>query len=43
MPRPDFYAMDEAWTLQHQPYSAAPEGDCVSVARRVWADAFGND
>lgn len=43
MPRPDFYAMDEAWTRQHQPYSAAPEGDCVSVARRVWADAFGND
>lgn len=32
----DFYALEEPWTLQHNAYSAAPEGDVISVAREVY-------
>lgn len=32
----DFYAMEEPWTLQHNAYSAQPEGDVVSVAKDVY-------
>ena len=31
----DFYAMEEPWTLQHNPYSPIAEGDCVDVAKEV--------
>lgn len=37
----DWYAMEEPWTLDHTPYSAAPEGDVVSTAKEVFAEAFG--
>ena len=31
----DWYAIEEPWTLRHNPYSAAPEGNAVDVAREV--------
>ena len=31
----DYYAMEEPWTLQQNPYSAVPEGSPVDVAREV--------
>ena len=31
----DFYAMEEPWTLQHNPYSPIPEGNPVDVAKEV--------
>lgn len=41
MPEIDFYAMEEAWTLRHNSYSAAPEGDPVEMVRRVLAELAG--
>lgn len=32
----DWYAVKEPWTKSAAPYSAAPEGDCIEVARRVY-------
>lgn len=32
----DFYALEEAWTLQHDSYLAAPEGDVLETAREVY-------
>ena len=31
----DYYAIEEPWTLRQNPYSAAPEGSPVDVAREV--------
>jgi len=31
----DYYAIEEPWTLQHNVYSAAPEGSPVDVARKA--------
>ena len=31
----DYYGMEEPWTLQHNPYSAEPEGDPIEVAREA--------
>jgi alpha-N-acetylglucosaminidase len=31
----DFYAMEEPWTLQHNVYTSAPEGDVIVVAKDV--------
>jgi alpha-N-acetylglucosaminidase len=31
----DYYAMEEPWTLQQNPYSAAPEGNPVGVAKEA--------
>jgi len=31
----DFYAMEEPWTLQHNAYSASPEGNAIDVAKEV--------
>ena len=31
----DYYALEEPWTLRHNPYGAEPEGDPVEVAREV--------
>ena len=36
-PAIDWYAMEEPWTLRHNTYSPAPEGDCVDMAQRVMA------
>ena len=38
----DYYAMEEPWTLAHNPYASQPEGDCVSVAKEVFNKAFPN-
>ena len=32
----DFYALEEPWTLQHNPYPSAPEGDPIATAREVY-------
>ena len=31
----DYYAMEEPWTLDQTPYSAAPEGSPVDVAKEA--------
>jgi alpha-N-acetylglucosaminidase len=31
----DYYALEEPWTLQHNSYSAAPEGNAVDCAREA--------
>ena len=31
----DWYAIEEPWTIDHTPYSAAPEGDCIDLARKA--------
>ena len=36
----DYYAMEEPWTLAKNPYSAQPEGDCISVAKEVFNKVF---
>ena len=33
----DWYAMEEPWTLQHNPYKAEAEGDCIDTAREVFS------
>lgn len=38
----DYYAMEEPWTLAHNPYASQPEGDCVSVAKEVFKEVFPN-
>lgn len=36
----DYYAMEEPWTLAHNPYPAKGEGDCISVAKEVFNKVF---
>jgi alpha-N-acetylglucosaminidase len=31
----DYYAIEEPWTLRHNPYTAAPEGSPVDIAHEV--------
>lgn len=31
----DFYALEEPWTLKHNPYSAQPEGNSIDVAKEI--------
>jgi len=31
----DYYAIEEPWTLRHNPYTAAPEGSPVDIAKEV--------
>lgn len=38
----DYYAMEEPWTLAHNPYASQLEGDCVSVAKEVFNEVFPN-
>lgn len=38
----DYYAMEEPWTLAHNPYTSQPEGDCISVAKEVFNEVFPN-
>lgn len=38
----DYYAMEEPWTLAHNPYASQPEGDCVSVTKEVFNKVFPN-
>ena len=36
-PKPiDFYALEEQWTLQHNPYSEKAEGDALNVSKSVF-------
>lgn len=32
----DWYAMEEPWTLEHNPYKSEAEGDCIDTARQVF-------
>lgn len=34
------YAMEEPWTKATNPYSFKPEGDCISIVKRIFADIF---
>lgn len=34
-PEIDWYAIEEPWTLKHNHYSATPQGDAVSMARKI--------
>ncbi|MBM6780422.1 alpha-N-acetylglucosaminidase [Bacteroides mediterraneensis] len=36
----DYYAMEEPWTVAHNPYPAKGEGDCISVAKEVFNEVF---
>lgn len=36
----DFYAMEEPWTLAHNPYQSQAEGDCIETAREVFKTVF---
>lgn len=36
----DYYAMEEPWTVAHNPYPAKGEGDCISVAKKVFNEVF---
>lgn len=36
----DFYAMEEPWTLAHNPYPSQAEGDCIQTAREVFKTVF---
>lgn len=36
----DYYAMEEPWTVAHNPYLAKGEGDCISVAKEVFNEVF---
>lgn len=38
----DYYAMEEPWTLAHNPYSAKGEGDCITIAKEVFNKVFKN-
>jgi alpha-N-acetylglucosaminidase len=37
----NWYTVEEPWTLDHTPYSPAPEGDPVETAKVVFERAFG--
>ena len=36
----DYYAMEEPWTVAHNPYAAKGEGDCITVAKEVFNKVF---
>ena len=36
----DFYALEEPWTKADNVYTSQPEGDCVSVAKRVYEEVL---
>lgn len=36
----DYYAMEEPWTVAHNPYPAKGEGDCIAVAKEVFNKVF---
>jgi alpha-N-acetylglucosaminidase len=39
----DYYSMEEPWIKATNPYTSAPENDCVTVAKEVFAKAFGGN
>ncbi|MBQ8500883.1 MAG: alpha-N-acetylglucosaminidase C-terminal domain-containing protein [Bacteroides sp.] len=39
-PAIDWYALEEPWTKVSDTYSAAPVGDCIGIARKVYAAVF---
>ena len=36
LPVIDFYALEEPWTRQHNPYASEAEGNCIDTAREVY-------
>lgn len=36
----DFYALEEPWTKAVQPYSSAPQGDCIPTVKRIFGEIF---
>lgn len=36
----DFYALEEPWTKATNLYLAEPEGDCISIVKRIFAEVF---
>lgn len=40
-PAIDYYALEEPWTKATNPYAPQAEGDCVTTAKKVFAEAFG--
>ncbi len=34
-PEIDWYAIEEPWTLQHNPYTSEPEGDAIAISLAV--------
>lgn len=36
----DFYVLEEPWTKATNLYSAEPEGDCISIVKRIFAEVF---
>lgn len=41
-PKIDYYAMDEAWTKQTNPYSLSSSDECVEVVKKIFAIVFGD-
>jgi len=37
----DFYALEEEWTLKHNPYPDEEEGNVIAVARSVYGELVG--
>lgn len=36
----DFYALEEPWTKETDPYPFEPKSDCISTVKRIFADIF---
>ena len=36
----DFYAVEEPWTKETKSYPFVPEGDCISTAKRIFAETI---
>jgi len=41
-PEIDWYALEEPWTLQHNPYSPTPQGDPINIAKNIAKRFLGN-
>ncbi|MCS2891682.1 alpha-N-acetylglucosaminidase [Parabacteroides faecis] len=41
-PKIDYYAMDEAWTKQTNPYSLSSSDECVEVVKKIFDIVFGD-
>lgn len=39
----DYYAMEEPWTLAKNPYTAAPEGNSIDIAKEVFNKIFNHE
>lgn len=36
----DFYALEEPWTKETQPYASEPEGDCIFTVKKIFGEIF---